>query len=147
MRRAIGALGAALLLGWAGIAAPDKGTARPAAPSFNRDILPLLSENCFLCHGPDRGTRQAGLRLDRRDDAIKAGAIVPGKPEKSKLVARVFASGALAMPPAGTHKTLTAAQKALLKRWIAAGAPYQRHWAFEPLPAVIPVPAPPSLAD
>ena len=59
--------------------------------SFNRDIRPILVENCFACHGPDSASRKAGLRLDQRELAIKAGAIVPGKPEESDLVQRIFA--------------------------------------------------------
>ena len=90
---------------------------------FNRDIRPILTENCFPCHGPDSAARKAGLRLDRRESAVKHGAIVPGKPDESELVSRVFAADpADRMPPLVSHKTLTTAQKDLLRRWIAAGA-------------------------
>src|SRR5581483_791817 len=98
--------------------------------------------NCFNCHGPDSAARKADLRLDRRDDAIKAGAVVPGSPEKSALVERICASDPTeVMPPPKTLRKLTAAQKELLKRWVAAGAPYQAHWSLLPpqrpaLPAV-----------
>src|SRR5262245_29084514 len=86
---------------------------------YNRDIRPILMENCFACHGPDSASRKAGLRLDRREDAIKAEAFVPGKPGESPLVERVFASKATElMPPPKSHKTLTAKQKETLKRWI-----------------------------
>jgi hypothetical protein len=116
--------------------------AKPSAIEFNRDIRPLLSENCFICHGPDANKRMAGLRLDVRENAITKGAIVPGRPDKSSLIARIFAkdSSPLRMPPLSAHKQLTAAQKDLLKRWIAGGAAYQKHWAFVPLPAQVSVP-------
>ncbi|MCS7046284.1 MAG: DUF1549 domain-containing protein, partial [Gemmataceae bacterium] len=98
---------------------------------YNRDIRPILAENCFACHGPDSAARKAGLRLDQRDAAIAAEAIVPGKPEQSALVQRIFAvDAAQVMPPPKTNKTLTAEQKELLKRWIAAGAEYQMHWSY-----------------
>ena len=89
--------------------------------TFNRDVRPILADNCFACHGPDSAARKAGLRLDRRDEAIKAEAIVPGDPEKSGLIERVFSDepGQM-MPPRKTHKTLTAAQKDTLRRWMAA---------------------------
>jgi hypothetical protein len=101
--------------------------------SFNRDIRPILSDNCFSCHGPDSSHRQADLRLDTRDDAVAAGAIVPGKPAESTLVSRINSddSGAL-MPPPESHKKLDAKQKELLARWIEEGAEYQKHWAYEP---------------
>lgn len=99
-------------------------------PTFNRDIRPILAENCFACHGPDKAARKADLRLDLRDEAIKMGAIVPGKPDKSELVARLDAAGVKQMPPPKSHKKLTAAQKETLKLWIAAGAEYEAHWAF-----------------
>ncbi|MBY0528227.1 MAG: DUF1553 domain-containing protein [Gemmataceae bacterium] len=100
-------------------------------PQFNRDIRPILVENCFACHGPDSAARKADLRLDRREEAVKAEVIVPGKPEKSPLIERIFATKPnQMMPPPKSHKTLTAAQKDLLKRWVAAGAEYQPHWSF-----------------
>lgn len=99
--------------------------------AYNRDIRPILSENCFLCHGPDKGHRKAGLRLDVREDAIADGAIVPGKPDKSELVKRINTTDPdELMPPAEAHKVLSAAQKDKLKLWIAQGAPYEAHWAF-----------------
>jgi hypothetical protein len=109
---------------------------------YNRDIRPILAENCFACHGPDKNTRKAELRLDVREEAIKAGAIVPGKPAECELLDKIFAQEPTErMPPPRSGKKLTAAQKELLKRWIAAGAEYQPHWAFIPpkrprLPAV-----------
>jgi hypothetical protein len=115
---------------------------QPAPVRFNRDIRPILSDNCFACHGPDKGSRKAGLRLDVREDAVSRGVIVPGKPEKSRLITRVFTTQrALQMPPASAHRQLTAAEKSLLKRWVAEGAKYEPHWAFVPPPAKVPVPA------
>jgi hypothetical protein len=98
---------------------------------FNRDIRPILSENCFVCHGHDKNNRKAKLRLDDRDVAIEREAIVPGKPDQSKLVQHIFSTDSdEIMPPPKTHKTLTAAQKELLKNWIADGAQYEPHWAY-----------------
>ena len=115
--------------------------ASSAPVSFNRDIRPILSDNCFYCHGPDASHRQADLRLDIRDDAVAAGAIVPGKPAESTLVSRINAtdSGEL-MPPPESHKKLDAKQKELLGRWIDEGAEYQKHWAYEQ-PVKVAVPA------
>jgi hypothetical protein len=113
--------------------APSSRAPRPSALEYNRHIRPILAENCFACHGPDRAARKADLRLDVREDAIKSEAIAPGHPEKSELVRRIFANGPdKLMPPRKTHKTLTTAQKDTLKRWIAQGAPYDLHWAFIP---------------
>ena len=114
---------------------------------YNRDIRPILAENCFACHGPDSAARKAGLRLDRFDDATaprkdKQPAIVPGKPAASALVGRITAAKPDdVMPPAQTHKCLTAAEKATLTAWITAGAKYQAHWSLlaphqAPLPTV-----------
>src|SRR5689334_11334026 len=98
--------------------------------AFNRDVRPILSDNCFRCHGPDKDVRKAKLRLDDREVALQKGAIVPGKPEESELIKRIFASDPDdVMPPPKTHKTLTAGQKELLRRWIAEGAEYASHWA------------------
>ena len=109
--------------------------------SFNRDIRPILSENCFRCHGADKNARKAKLRLDDRDVALEKGAIVPGQPEKSELVARIFATDEDdIMPPPASHKTLTGAQRELLKKWIAEGAKYEPHWAYiKPIRPEVPV--------
>src|SRR5262245_22646752 len=96
---------------------------------YNRDIRPILAENCFACHGPDSAARKAGLRLDKREAAIEAGAIAPGKPGESELVRRINDSGKDHMPPAATKRVLTQAQKDTLAKWIAAGAEYQPHWS------------------
>lgn len=101
--------------------------------SFNRDIRPILSENCFHCHGPDKDRREAELRLDVREAAIEAKAFEPGKPEASELVRRIFSTDTTEqMPPVDSNRTLTAEQKQTLKRWIEEGAEYQAHWAFIP---------------
>jgi hypothetical protein len=100
-------------------------------PEYNRDVRPILAENCFACHGPDSASRKAGLRLDQREAALKAEAIVPGNPDKSGLIERIFAKDAKdRMPPRKTLKKLTESQKETLRRWIAAGAEYQPHWSF-----------------
>ena len=109
-------------------------TARGAETiSYNRDIRPLLSDNCFHCHGPDQKTRKGKFRLDVRDDAVAKGAIVPGKPADSEFIKRILTSNEDdLMPPSETHKKLTPAQKELLRRWIASGAKYEKHWAYVP---------------
>lgn len=100
---------------------------------FNRDIRPILSDNCFLCHGPAESTREADLRLDHRDVAVAAEAIRPGDPDQSNLVARIESTDPdELMPPPDSNKKLSVAQRAILKRWIAEGAEYQQHWAFVP---------------
>lgn len=107
--------------------------------SFNRDIRPIMADTCFRCHGPDAGTRMAGIRLDVREEATKpnrAGRtpIVPGNPDASQIIARVFhANPARLMPPPSAHKELTAQQKDTIRRWVAEGAKYEGHWAYEPI--------------
>ena len=98
---------------------------------YNRDIRPILAENCFACHGPDSAARKGDLRLDRREMAMQMTAIVPGKPEESALVSRIHSDNPdERMPPPESKKELTAAQKETLRRWIAEGAEYQPHWSF-----------------
>lgn len=107
----------------------------PAADDvqFNRDIRPILSDNCFACHGPDARHRQAELRLDLREAAIDKQAIVPGKPAESQLIERIRSTDPEAiMPPPASHKKLSAAQINLIERWITQGAQYQKHWSYEP---------------
>ena len=104
---------------------------------YDRDVRPILSENCFKCHGFDPNQRQAGLRLDRAESAVGtlatgAHAVVPGKPGASAVVQRVLAGGALHMPPVSTGKKLTSAQIAVLKQWITQGGKYDAHWSFVP---------------
>ena len=104
-------------------------------PDFNRDVLPILSDNCSKCHGPDEKQRQGELRLDVRESvfADRGGyaAIVARQPEKSELIRRIFSKDPDdRMPPADSNLSLTDAQKQTLSRWIAAGAQWQEHWAF-----------------
>ena len=108
--------------------------ALPAAEpvEFNRNIRPILSDNCFACHGHDASHRKAKLRLDVREAALAKEAFVPGKPEASELVKRLFLTDPdEVMPPPDSHKTLTAEQKELLRRWVAEGAKYQNHWSYD----------------
>lgn len=122
-------------------------TAEPASIDFNRQILPILSDNCFACHGPDDAKRKAHLRLDLGEAAQAKNeygeqAVAPGDVEASLLVRRITTEDELdLMPPPSTGKRLTAEQVTLLKRWVEAGAPYERHWSFAapsrpPLPEV-----------
>jgi Protein of unknown function (DUF1553)/Protein of unknown function (DUF1549)/Concanavalin A-like lectin/glucanases superfamily/Planctomycete cytochrome C len=98
---------------------------------YNQDVRPILAENCFPCHGPDSASRKADLRLDRREAAVQAGAIVPGDIEASELVARINDTDPKnVMPPKATTKSLTREQKEILQKWIATGAEYQPHWSL-----------------
>ena len=106
--------------------------------SFNQDIRPILSENCFLCHGPDEEDRAAGLRLDEPGgayadrDGVKA--IVPGDPEGSELIRRIETSDLDdLMPPPDSERELSAEEKVLLRKWIAGGAAYEEHWSYKPI--------------
>lgn len=113
-----------------------------SVPDFNREVRPILSQYCFKCHGPDEATRMSGLRLDHRQDAL--AAIVPGDPEQSELVRRIFSSSDFeVMPPPEAKLPMTDQQRDVLRRWVEAGADYQPHWAFvapqkPPLPEVQP---------
>ncbi len=102
--------------------------------SYDRDVRPILSENCFACHGFDENSRESGLRLDTRLGAVEeGGAIEPGSPDSSLMMVRVVSTDAdELMPPAHTGKALTDQQKAILSRWIEQGAEYEEHWAFAP---------------
>jgi len=127
--------GAMLLL--CGIGSLTAATGEPL--SYNRDIRPILSDNCFACHGPDKAKQKGGLRLDMRETAlqpVKSGAlaVVPGKPEASEAIVRILTDDPDdQMPPPDSGRKLTASQKELLRRWIEEGAVYQKHWAFEPV--------------
>ncbi|NBV24298.1 MAG: hypothetical protein EBS05_20565, partial [Proteobacteria bacterium] len=128
---------AVALLGVAASAAP--------APDFQREVRPILSRQCFACHGPDEKGRKAGLRLDRGEEAVKPAksgkrAVVPGKPGQSELVRRITSTDANeVMPPPETKKQLTATEQDILRRWVAAGGTYQPHWAFVK-PTQVPLP-------
>ena len=101
------------------------------ALDFNRDIRPILSENCFYCHGQDGNKREADLRLDDRTAAVRAGAIVPGDPGASVMLERVHSTDPdVLMPPPNSNRRLSDEQKKLLDRWIGEGAGYEPHWAF-----------------
>ena len=115
-----------LMLLYCGLALP---VFADEAPSFNRDIRPILAAKCFVCHGPDEENREAELRLDVREEAVKSGAFVPGKPNESELVKRIFSMDSdLKMPPGDA--TLSKKEKQQLRRWVEAGAKYEKHWAF-----------------
>ena len=117
--------------------AGDSKTGTQPIVDFQRQVRPILSDNCFLCHGPDKGTRMVDLRLDIQQGALasrKSGAaIVPGKPDESLLIKRIYSDNpAFRMPPIFAHKTLTVEQKETLRRWIEQGATWKQHWAFIP---------------
>ena len=98
---------------------------------YNEDVRPILSENCFYCHGPDGNKRKAKLRLDVREVALQKKAFVPGDAAASELVKRLFSKDSEeVMPPPDSHRTVTPAQREILKRWIAEGAEYKPHWAY-----------------
>ncbi len=98
---------------------------------FNRDVRPILSEKCFQCHGPDKNTRFANMRLDLREVAVERGVIVPGDPGASKMVMRIHAEKtAVRMPPVWSNKTLSDEERQTLVRWIEQGASYETHWAY-----------------
>ena len=113
---------------------------------FNRDIRPILSERCMYCHGPDEKNRKAGLRLDTFEGATKDRggyrAIAPGKPDESELLRRVTSheAGEVMPPPAAKKSPITAQEADLLRRWIAEGARYEGHWAYQPLGRAVPPP-------
>jgi len=99
--------------------------------NFNRDVRPILSENCFYCHGVDGNMREADLRLDLREDAIEGGAIVPGDLEESEMYYRIHSTEEdEIMPPPDSNRILSSEQKKILDRWILEGAKYEKHWAF-----------------
>ena len=113
-------------------------------PRYNRDVRPILSDNCFRCHGPEKASRKAKLRLDLRESAVEMDAIVPGKPDDSEVIRRLVTEDSDdKMPPLDTHKVVTPAQVELLRRWIAAGADYEPHWSYAPLK----LPALPRVSD
>lgn len=134
-------------LSWAvaGLAIAGASPARADDPvEYNRDVRPILSETCFTCHGPDSAARKADLRLDQREAALKAEVIVPGDPENSEIIIRILSEDPNEMmPPPSSHKTLTAEQKDILRRWVAQGAEYQPHWSFIPPKR----PEPPTVKD
>ena len=120
---------------------PDKAqSAIPDSISYNFDIRPILSDKCFVCHGPDGNKREAGLRLDIADSAYKAleenpdaHAIVPGAPMKSQVFLRISSpDSTFRMPPVESNLSLTQREIRLIEKWIEQGAEYEPHWAFVP---------------
>ncbi len=106
-------------------------SAAEPAVEYNRDIRPILVDHCFACHGADSASRKADLRLDKREAAIEMEAIAPGDLAASHLVERIESEDPdTQMPPPEIKKPLSAAQKEMLKRWIASGAEYRPHWSF-----------------
>jgi hypothetical protein len=139
---------AAIALSAAVLASANRGLAQAPAPDqkieYNRDVRPILSDKCFACHGFDPKTRKGGFRLDTLEGATvgkdgKPPAVVPGDVAKSELWTRINTTDPdELMPPAESHKALTASEKDILKRWIEQGGQFQKHWSFEPIvrPAV-----------
>ena len=109
---------------------------------FDRDVRPILSDKCFHCHGPDAEERKGKLRLDTREGALQKrkdgrAAIVPGDPETSELVHRMISKDPdEMMPPPDSNRSLSREEMRILARWIAAGAEWSEHWAFEAPKAV-----------
>ncbi|MES2921830.1 MAG: PSD1 and planctomycete cytochrome C domain-containing protein [Verrucomicrobiota bacterium] len=121
------------------------GLAAAGEVSFNRDVRPILSNNCYFCHGTDPNHRKGDRRLDTPEGAVAkidgVRAVVPGKPEDSELIARILSDDPeMVMPPPKSNKSITSAEKEILRRWIAEGAKYEPHWAFV-APVRPPVPA------
>jgi hypothetical protein len=106
-----------------------------AAVNYNRDVLPILADKCFACHGTDQTRRKAGLRLDEKTSAYAerdgVHAVVPGRPEASELVTRIFSVDPREVMPPSDEVALTDAEKATLRQWISDGANYEKHWAFQ----------------
>lgn len=113
---------------------------------FAREVRPILSDRCFICHGPDAAKREAGLRLDQRPGALQQLAsghtpIVPGKPDQSELLRRLTAHDAeQRMPPADSKLTVSADEIRVLRQWISEGAAYTVHWSFMPVPEKVALP-------
>ena len=114
---------------------------------FNQDVQPILASNCFSCHGPDPEMRKANLRLDLEESAFKKrpgkpDAIVPGHPESSELIRRIESKDPhylMPQSPLGEAKPMKPEDVAILKQWVAEGAHYRPHWAFEkPVRAAVP---------
>ena len=103
----------------------------PAQARLAREVRPILAANCFNCHGQDPKSRKARLRLDIVEGQRTNDVVVPGRPEKSELIRRIYTTDADdLMPPVDSHRSLTVAQKDLLRNWVAQGAPWESHWAF-----------------
>jgi hypothetical protein len=119
-----------------------RGWAEPVQPpvDFDREIRPILSDTCFTCHGPDAEARQAELRLDTKEGLLDY-VVVPGEPDDSELLLRITSDDDdYKMPPPASHRTLSAQDKELFRRWISEGAEITEHWSFRPLPAKVELP-------
>lgn len=119
------------------------GAVEPSTLEFSRDVQPILAKKCFVCHGPDEGSREGGLRLDQRLAAtaeLESGsvAILPGHPEASELIRRITANDSNRMPPAEHAPALAPRDVKTLKDWITSGAAYENHWSFRGLHKVEP---------
>ena len=129
---------AAAVIAMVGLGCGAAAGREPVEPvDFDRQIRPLLADNCFQCHGPDARARKAKLRLDRREGLL--GQVAPGRPEASPLLERIASSDPdHRMPPPGSGRSLTPAQIAQIRAWISRGASWTRHWALRPItrPAV-----------
>ena len=119
---------------------PSLGSAQATTVDFNREVRPILSNNCFQCHGPDEKVRKAKLRLDTKDGAL-ASAVVPGKPEKSSLIERIVSHDVdELMPPAKSGKKLSPREIETLAKWVKEGANYSVHWSYvKPVRPIVPV--------
>ena len=112
-----------------GLAVVARAQELPDKVSFNFDVRPILSENCFFCHGPDANQRQADLRLDTEDGI--ADAVEAGDPDASEMVERIFSHDAdTQMPPLESGRVLSKRDKSILKKWIEQGARYESRWGF-----------------
>ena len=128
-------LSLAILCSFAPVWSLNAASASPESINYNRDIRPILSANCFYCHGPDEEHQEADLRLDHAQGATRDlggyRAIVPGDAETSEVMKRILAEDQDdLMPPTESDKKLTNSEKALLRRWIEEGANYESHWSF-----------------
>jgi mono/diheme cytochrome c family protein len=142
---ALGGCCGILALAVVSVAQTNAPTKVPEKITFNQNIQPILSENCYPCHGPDPGARKAKMRLDRSEFAYaphdKSGpAIIPGQPDRSPLVRKIESKNPKnRMPPPEAHKTLKPEQIALLREWVKQGAVYEEHWSFiAPKPQPVP---------
>jgi hypothetical protein len=122
-----------LTLGIVGVTVPTS-PSRAADIDFGRDVLPILSDFCFQCHGPDEKARKAKLRLDDKQSIADRGIIVPGKPAESELIDRITSTDdTTVMPPPSLKRKLSPQQIDTLTKWVEQGAKWGRHWSFEPM--------------
>ena len=124
-----------VVLGLSSVSAAEQNESAQTTVDYNLDIRPILSDNCYACHGPDAKSRQANLRIDTKAGAFSEPSgypvIVPGKPEESELHLRITSNDDhYRMPPAGFNKTLTPEQIEAITQWIREGAKWEEHWAF-----------------